>query len=1545
MKTFKKLLAVTMAASLALQPVFAGNAFASIEGLLASYGGSIPPSSGGGESTGSESGSTQGTGGRTFTSPYSSDYVKQLIADYKSEHSFTPVSFTPASYTPMSFSSSPLAERFTPAAISTTPLSTRFGTDPLTNFGTTGIDTTNLLSRFNTASFPTTSFGTTNLLSNYNASSFDTTNLLSRFTSNNFASTKLLNTAGSQTPSLTLTSQQTPRIALNTVNTNNLATVNVAASQYRQASWATATVFTNTFDLNNDLKVDSNDIAQMKDLNGDTAIDAKDTALFNNIINFDTISAAQQIMTVQQLAPAYSAALIGTLVSQEQTAAAVTIYDNISAQKAVAIGNELAKTENGQAAAAEILATMAGTMSMRDRAASIINSMAPASAASVLARMPTTASITIVKNDNTTNAGAILKELSKLQGGAKIAAAILTNMAGSVQYIDRASSILNDMEASAAANIVREMDKSAAAAIIRNGNMTVASAAKIFNELAKTSSDNTGINIISALLNVKQTAAQSLTNAKMASIFSAMEPAAAAGYLMACEGLRSVVNIPAVILGNGKMSTEQAIKIVNEMANTAAGASLAASTLMEVYSNAPTQAKATAILKGLSSSAQTAVKQALGTANTNKILGTTSTATTTSTTNQASTTTSTTTTSTTAATTAGTTYTLSQIAGKTILPGTIIDDGTNKYVATQQFAAGANGSIPETIRFNKVGGLTGEHFIYSGGAFTQVTFVNGSSYTAADGTKYTALSSFTLDGGKLPKDALLKDSSGKVYKTDAAGAIGSAVTVYAATGAAGTKIAAGSVVLVDGKYYVTTKEVTYTSAGKLPVGEAYKNGWVNYMMDPRGAMRAAGYNDTTEVIKDMQTEATLQKCRAADETFPDGGITIFWTNEEAIPVQDLNLYVPGWDLRMLITADFDNDGDVETQDWDMDPAMVNTLGRSIDLDMPAELDGKTVTVAFYVVDAKGNPLITTTDAQTGKTTWAFGTAKDTAYVFGAGVPNLPGTAITFTVDRDPSKGEQLPQVTGYKVSGGNLTLQFASEFHPSSFTAFYVVVNGKYTQISDFKYFLSDDLRTMTIPVSAFGISIGSGDKVQIVAKEWTAGMTLLQTVIPGKTTPTTPTTPTSIKVGDSVTIGNKNYVAKTAFTYNTDGTIPANVVLNDAQGRQFTTTATGMDQNSYLAGDPIKINNVDYTVTTAFFYNAQGKIPQGTKFTGADNKIYVADATGSLKLETSSQPVQVNVGDPTVFDGKTYYFQSAFTSTGKIPNGIQLKDDEGRLFTVTADGLQQNSFLVGDPIKINNVDYTVTTAFFYNAQGKIPQGTKFTGADNKIYVADATGALKLQTNPTNQTVTLTDGTVLTATTNYTPAANGQIPAGVEFTDQKGHTFISTSNGSFRQIGFKAGDTIELTDGTILAALQDYTVTGDNMPANVKFTDTQGHTFITTTDGMFRQIGFKAGDTLELTDGTILTALQDYTVTGDDMPSNIKFKDAAGRQYITTDDGFRQLSYKAGDQIELVGGTKLTSSSDFTVTSTGDFPAGIEFTDSQNQKWVTTEDGSFRKVI
>ncbi|MBP6919770.1 MAG: hypothetical protein KBC23_02130, partial [Candidatus Omnitrophica bacterium] len=952
---------------------------------------------------------------------------------------------------------------------------------------------------------------------------------------------------------MTLTSQQTPRNAIGTINTNNLASLNVTANQYRQASWATATVFTNTFDLNNDLKVDSNDIAQMKDLNGDTAIDAKDTALFNNILNFDTISAAQQITTVQQLAPDYGAAMISTLVAQEQTAAAVTIYDNISAQQAAAIGNELAKTESGQAAATEVLATMAGTVSMRDRAASIINAMAPASAASVLARMPTTASIAIVKNDNTTNAGAILKELSKLQGGAKIAAAILTDMAGSVQYIDRASSILNDMDASAAANIVREMEKSAAAAIIRNGNMTVASAAQIFNELAKTSSDNTGMNIISALLNAKQTAAQSLINTKMASIFCAMDPTAAAGYLTACEGLRSIVNIPAVILGNGKMSTEQAIKIVNEMANTAAGASLAASALMEVYSNAPTQAKATAILKGLSSSAQAAVKQALGTANTNTILGTTATTSTSSTTGQATTTSSTTTTtSTSAATTAGTTYTLSQIAGKTITPGTIIDDGTNKYVATGEFTTGANGSIPETIRFNKVGGLDGEHFVYSSGAFTQTTFVNGSSYTATDGTKYTVLSSFTLDDGKLPKDALVKDSSGKVYKTDAAGAIGGAVTVYAATGAAGTKIAAGSVVLVDGKYYVTTKEVAYTSAGKLPVGSAYKNGWVNYRMDPRGAMRGSGFNDTTEVIKDMQTEARLQKCRAADETFPDGGITIFWTNEEAIPVQDLNLYVPGWDLRMLITADFDNDGDLETQDWDMDPAMVNTLGRAVHLDMPAELDGKTVTVAFYVVDAQGNPLITTTDAQTGKTTWAFGSAKDTAYVFGAGVPNLPGTAITFTVDRDPSKGEQLPQVTGYKVSGGNLTLQFASEFHPSSFTAFYVVVNGKYTQISDFKYFLSDDLRTMTIPVSAFGISIGSGDKVQIVAKEWTAGMTLLQTVIPGTTTPTTPTTPTSVKVGDAVTIGDKSFVAKTAFTYNADGTIPANVQLNDAQGRLF---------------------------------------------------------------------------------------------------------------------------------------------------------------------------------------------------------------------------------------------------------------------------------------------------------------------------------------------------------------------------------------------------------
>jgi len=1627
MKTLRKFLAVTIAAALALHPIFAGPAQADLAGFLAARGGGIRSPGGNSESTGSDSDSTQRVPASSFSSPYSKQSVQELVSNFKS-------SFPERSSI---IGANPAGPQ--EGTVSLETARTTLGTGAAAAGINPGTGTPGTL-------FPgiqTSTFFADHFAAFDQGAPSDTTAAPQQTTSLTF-----MRNMGTTTPSnIVTTPSLTSQSALNTLDTTALAN-----TQYKQATWASTPAFTNTFDFNNDLKVDSNDISQMKDLNGDTVVDTQDTALFNNVLDFDTLSGTQQILAVRQLAPVYGSAVINALVSQEKTSVAVDIVSSLSTQKAAAIGEELAKTASGQEAGAEVFAAMASSIGTRDRAASVINAMTPASAASILARMPATASATIIKDYKTTNAGAILREMSRLQGGAKIAASILADMAGTAAYIDRASSIINDMESAAAANIMREMDKTKAAAIIKNENMSVASAANIFNELAKTPSDKIGFSIVCALLDWQNAAGQSLVNDKVASIFTAMDTAAAAGYLTAFDGSKIELNIPAVILGNSKMPQAKAIQIVGEMAETAAGAAVAAKALVGIYEGTGTRTKATAILNGLSSSAQAAVKQALGTTNTNRILGVTPGPSAGIPGQDAGTGP--------AAqgpqTTAGATYTLSQIAGKTVTPGTIVDDGTNKYVAMSQFSVGASGAIPETVRFNKLNGLEGEHFIYSAGQFTQITFVPGSSYTAGDGKKYTALSSFTIDNGKPPQDAILKDTAGNVYKTDAAGAAGNPVTVYAAAGAAGAKIAAGSVVLVDGKYYVTTKELAYTSAGKLPIGAYYKNGWMNYMMDPRGRMRGAGFNDTTEAINDLRTKAALSQCRAADATFADGSITIFWTNEAPIPVDDLNNYVPGWDLRMLITADFDNDGDVETQDWDLHPSMVHSTGRAINLDMPAELNGKDVTVAFYVVDANGKPLVRTTDAQTGTLGWNIGSATDKAYVFGAGVPNLPETALTFTVNRDPTRGEQLPRVTGYKVTGGTLTLQFASELHPSAFTAFYVVVNGEYTQISDYQYMLSEDMRTLTINTAAFGININPGDKVQIVAKEWSAGMTPLQTVIAGTTTPPAPA-PVSVKVGDSVTIGDKNYVAKTAFTYNANGTIPANVQLNDAQGRLFTTTATGLQQNSFLVGDPIKISSVDYTVKsaftfkadgsipqgtkflgtdnkmymidatgalklessivpvavkvgdsvtigdkaytakTAFTYNANGtipanvqlndaqgrlftttatglqqnsflvgdpikissvdytvksaftfkadgSIPQGTKFLGTDNKMYIADATGALKLETSSQPVQVNVGDPFVMDGKTYYFQSAFTSTGKIPDGIQLKDEQGRLFTLTADGLQQNSFLIGDKISIGNVEYTVSSNFFFSSDGKIPQGTKFTDASNKIYVADAAGVLKIEAAASNQTVTLTDGTVLTAKEAYTAGANGQIPAGVEFTDTRGHTYTVTIDGSFRQTGFIIGDSIELTDGTILTALQAYSVTGDSMPANIKFSDPQGHTFITTADGMFRQIGFRAGDTLELTDGTILTALQDYTVTGDDMPSNIKFKDAAGRQYITTNDGFRQLSYKAGDTIPLSDGSVLTISTDVTVTDSGNFPANITLTDSNGHTFITTNNGMFRQI-
>jgi len=245
----------------------------------------------------------------------------------------------------------------------------------------------------------------------------------------------------------------------------------------------------------------------------------------------------------------------------------------------------------------------------------------------------------------------------------------------------------------------------------------------------------------------------------------------------------------------------------------------------------------------------------------------------------------------------------------------------------------------------------------------------------------------------------------------------------------------------------------------------------------------------------------------------------------------------------------------------MDPSMAGALGRSIQLYMPPELNGKEVTVSFYVVDANGKPLVRRTDPNTGAHEWDIGSSTEMAYVFGAGVPNLPETSLTFTVNRDPSRGQQLPKVSGYDMTGGKLTLQFDSALSPSAFTAFYVVVNGKYTQISDFQYMLSEDMRTLTINAQAFGINIKPGDKVQIVAQEWSAGMTPLQTIVAGTTTTSTPTTPVSVAAGGSVTLGGKSYTAVSAFTYNADGTIPANVVLKDAQGRQFTTTANGMDR------------------------------------------------------------------------------------------------------------------------------------------------------------------------------------------------------------------------------------------------------------------------------------------------------------------------------------------------------------------------------------------------
>ncbi|MFA5099513.1 MAG: hypothetical protein WC547_01330 [Candidatus Omnitrophota bacterium] len=696
--------------------------------------------------------------------------------------------------------------------------------------------------------------------------------------------------------------------------------------------------------------------------------------------------------------------------------------------------------------------------------------------------------------------------------------------------------------------------------------------------------------------------------------------------------------------------------------------------------------------------------------------------------------------------------------------------------------------------------------------------------------------------------------------------------------------------------------------------------------------------------KELLQISSGTKCMASNETFPDGGITIFWTNEEAIPVQDLNLALPGWQLHMIITADFDNNGTAETQDWLMDASMVSRTGRSVDLDMPPELDGKNVTVSFYVTDANGNPLIKQTDEETNTTSWAIGSkANGNAYIFGGAEGS--SAAVSFMVHRDPAAGEQAPKVTGYALTGRSLTINFATPLDPWYFTAAYIVVDGIYTQISDYRYMLSNDKKSLTVDLNAFGINIPTGAKVEFVVKEWAHGMTPKQTVIAGTTTPTT--TPVSIAVGDSVTLGDKTFIAQTAFTYNADGTIPANIHLNDAQGRAFTTTAAGLDQNSFLAGDPIEISGVDYTVTTAFAFQAGGTIPQGTKFADAANHVYIADAAGALVLESAVTPVSIAVGDSVTLGDTTFIAQTAFTynADGTIPANIHLNDAQGRLFTTTATGLDQNSFLAGDPIEISGVNYTVTTPFTFPARGKIPQGTKFADAANHVYIADAAGALVLEsavTPTTNQTVTLTDNTVLTAQTTFNYNADGSVPAGIRFTSANGKTYISSAGGQFEQVGFIAGEDIQLTGNVTLTVQTPFCRNTDGTyPTNVVLVDSDNNKWTITSDGSFRQTTTR---TITLTDQTVLTTTTEFAFTDDGgVPAGIRFTSANGKTYVSATDGqFEQIGFIAGEIITLTGGATLTVQTPFCQNTDGTYPTNVVLLDAENNEWTITSDGRFR---
>ncbi|GEM_PF-5494748 len=129
---------------------------------------------------------------------------------------------------------------------------------------------------------------------------------------------------------------------------------------------------------------------------------------------------------------------------------------------------------------------------------------------------------------------------------------------------------------------------------------------------------------------------------------------------------------------------------------------------------------------------------------------------------------------------------------------------------------------------------------------------------------------------------------------------------------------------------------------------------------------------------------------------------------------------------------------------------------------------------------------------------------------------------------------------------------------------------------------------------------------------------------------------------------------------------------------------------------------------------------------------------------------------------------------------------------------------------------------------------------------------------------------------------------GTEMTDEKGHIFTAvtkTSPTSDKQVAipvqttYHAGDNLTLTDGTELTFKRDTRVNPGigELPAGTELTDKKGRLFAVapvtnpaTGNQVFtyQQISYNAGDTVELKDGTTLTFKQDTIAD----PNTLKFK-------------------------------------------------------------------------